>query len=84
MPLQEPTEAQALYDRLRRMPILDGLWTASTVSVEAHLLRLTGWAVNPCDQPAQFFLAMNGAPMSFESYAVHASLAVKPEARRSR
>jgi SAM-dependent methyltransferase len=77
MPLQDATEAKALYDRLRLLPIVDGFWAASTVSVEPHLLRLTGWAINPCDQPAQFFLAMNGAPMSFESYSVHASLSAK-------
>jgi SAM-dependent methyltransferase len=77
MPLEVPTAVQALYDFLRRVPVLDGLWTASTVSVEPHLLRLTGWAVNPCDQPAQFFLAMNGAPMTFESYTVHTGLSPK-------
>jgi SAM-dependent methyltransferase/glycosyltransferase involved in cell wall biosynthesis len=77
MPLQDATGAKALYDRLRLAPILDGFWVASTVSVEPHSLRLTGWAVNPCDQPAEFCLAMNGAPMSFESYAVHATLSAK-------
>jgi SAM-dependent methyltransferase len=71
------TPAEVLYNRIRLAPALDGFWTASTVSDERNLLRLTGWTIHPCDQPAQFFLEMNGALMTFERYSVHAALAAR-------
>lgn len=69
--------AEVLYNRVRLAPVLDGFWTASTVSSERNLLRLAGWTIHPCDQPARFVLEMNGAVMSFEKYSTHAALAAR-------